>query len=105
MSPFFNLHKLICAVNHSGSQHTPLFLTISPSCRHNRVRWVFCSHPILYPPRLFYLLPKGTSPLQHVVMVFSHHLFTSHVLPQRPTSQEYQGTTTRVQPRFDTDSH
>ncbi|CAN0323827.1 unnamed protein product [Ectocarpus sp. 6 AP-2014] len=38
-------------------------------------------------------------------MLFGHHIFTSYLLPQRPTSQECQGTTSRVQPRFDTDSH
>ncbi|CAN0353476.1 unnamed protein product, partial [Ectocarpus sp. 8 AP-2014] len=94
-----------CAVNRSGSQHTPLFSAISPSCRHNRVRWLYCSHPILYPPWLF-CYPKAL-PLYNVQMLSAHHMFTSHSLPQRPTSQEYQGNTntSRVQPRFDTDSH
>ncbi|CAN0546360.1 unnamed protein product, partial [Ectocarpus sp. 12 AP-2014] len=93
----------VCAVNRSGSQHTPLSSAGSLSCSHNRVRWVYCSHPTLYPPRLF-CYPKAL-PLYNIQMIFAHHIFTSYLSPQRPTSQEYQGTASRVQPRFDTDSH
>ncbi|CAM9391142.1 unnamed protein product, partial [Ectocarpus sp. 8 AP-2014] len=95
-----------CAVNRSGSQHAPLFsANLSPllvatiACAGS----IVATPSILYPPRLF-CYPKAL-PLYNVQMLFAHHIFTSRLLPQRPTSQEYQGTTSRVQPRFDTDSH
>ncbi|CAN0427587.1 unnamed protein product [Ectocarpus fasciculatus] len=71
-------------MNHSGSQHIYAPLRCS-SCRHNRVRWVYCSHPILYPPPLCIMLPKITAPLQ-CTDALAYHILTSHLLPQKPTS-------------------
>ncbi|CAM9616126.1 unnamed protein product, partial [Ectocarpus fasciculatus] len=94
-------------MNHSGSQHIYAPLRCS-SCRHNRVRWVYCSHPILYPPPLCIMLPKITAPLQ-CTDALAYHILTSHLLPQTHVmSQEYQGrnySKSRAEPRFETDSH
>ncbi|CAN0130041.1 unnamed protein product, partial [Ectocarpus sp. 13 AM-2016] len=81
----------VCAVNRSGSQHTPLYSARSLSCSHNRVRWVYCT------PRLF-CYPKAL-PLYNIQTPFcaSHiHVtfITSETHVTRISRNSFQGAAT-----------